>query len=408
MSKHVRRPRRLPFAAWAQSIRQAGAQRVWPLLRSHPYTAIFVAVAAFVFCASSVIGLRVALDMRAAPSALPAAGVPIPPTEFVLPTVPTQPPITPTPTDIPTPIPTVTGVFFDASGVYAFPIAGDPSTYRWTHYHWDGTHAADIEARFGLTRARFDEATSAPLVAITAGTARQYSGNVGGLGYMLQADDGLDYYYGHMSELWVPDGTRVEAGQPLGRIGNTGVTAQFLEPHLHLAIGPRDTLWEQPASINAAERLQTLFGVAWWEPPRVTVPFSQPVGSPVTHPAAAIVTTFEQATAGALIEPAIEIGVLSPGITEPLDVFSTLDGVVNVSRWTDTYGTRIQITNEAANSTIVISGVQDWLVEDGDVVARGQVVGRWNPAQRPTLHYMIYQNDTIIDPTSTLDLPPAN
>lgn len=407
MSRHVRRPRRLPFAAWAQSIRQAGAQRVWPLLRSHPYTAIFVAVAAFVFCAGSAIGLRVALDMREAPSAQPIAGVPIPPTELALPTVPTLPPVTPTPTIVPTPIPTVTNVLFDASGAYAFPIAGGPSLYRWTHYHWDGANAADIEARFGLTRAQFDEATSAPLVAITSGTARQYSGNVGGQGYMLQGDDGFDYYYGHMSELWVPDGTRVEAGQPLGRIGNTGVTAQFIEPHLHLAIGPRDTLWEQPASINSAERLQTLFGLAWWEPPSVTVPFSQPVGSPITHPAAAIVTTFAQAQAGALIEPAIEIGV-TPGITETLDVVSTLDGVVNVSRWTDVYGTRIQITNEAADSTIVISGVQEWLVEDGDAVTRGQVVGRWNPAQRPALHYMIYQNGAIIDPTPTVGLPPAS
>src|SRR5690606_16092291 len=129
---------------------------------------------------------------------------------------------------------------------------------------------------FGLTQAQFDEATSAPLVAITGGTARQYSGDIGGMGYMLQADDGYDYYYGHMSELWVPDGARVEAGDPLGLIGNTGLTAQYLEPHLHLAIGPRDTLWDQAASVNAAERLQSLFGLPWREPPAIAVPFSQP------------------------------------------------------------------------------------------------------------------------------------
>jgi len=410
VSKHVQHPRRLPFAAWGQSIRQVGAQRVWPLLRSHPDTAILVAVAALVFCAGSVIGLQIALTMREGITAQPVANAPVAPTDLALPTVPTiptEPPVTPTPTTPPTPLPTVTDVHFDASGAYAFPVAGDPANYRWTRYHWDRTNAADIEARFGLTQAQFDEVTSAPLVAITSGTAVQYSGNVGGLGYMLQADDGMDYYYGHMSELWVPDGTRVEAGQPLGRIGNTGVTAQFLEPHLHLAIGPRDTLWDQPASINAAEQIQTLFGLAWREPPAANVPFSQPSGSPVTHPAAAIATSFEQAEAGALIEPAIEIGVTS-GVSDPVDVVSTLDGVVNVSRWTDVYGTRIQITNEAADSTIVISGVQEWLVEDGDVVMRGQIVGRWNPAQRPALHYMIYQNGAIIDPTSTLGLPPAS
>ena len=406
MTKHVRRPGRL--AALGRSIRQAGAQRVWPLLRSHPQTSILVAVCLATFCAGSAIGLQVALNMRE-PRPLngqSVADIPIPPTELALPTVPTEPPVTPTPTTVPTPLPTVTGVVFDASGTYAFPVAGNPTDYRWTHYHWDGTNAADIEARFGLTQAQFNEVTSAPLVAITSGTARQYSGNIGGMGYMLQGDDGYDYYYGHMSELWVPYGTRVQAGDPLGRIGNTGLTAQYLEPHLHLAIGPRDTLWEQAASVNAAEHLQTLFGLPWWEPPSVAVPFAQPAGSPVVHPSAAIVTTFEQAQAGALREPSVEIGV-TPGLTETLDVVSTLDGVVNVSRWTDAYGTRIQITNEAARSTVVISGVQEWLVEDGDVVTRGQVVGRWNPAQRPTLHYIMYQNDAIIDPTPSLGLPTA-
>lgn len=98
---------------------------------------------------------------------------------------------------------------------------------------------------------------------------------------------------------------------------------------------------------------------------------------------------------------------MTPGAAETLDVVSTLDGVVNVSRWTEVYGTRIQITNEAADSTVVISGVQEWLVEDGDVVMRGQVVGRWNPAQQPALHYMIYQNGVLIDPTPALGLPVA-
>lgn len=408
MSKHVRRPRRqIDPVAWAKATVNAGARRAVPLLHSHPYTGILLIVAACVFCASSAIGLRTAWQMRSEALPVPVADATGLPAMSATPRATPTPAATPTPSPVPTPIPTVTGVVFDSTGNYAFPIAGDPATYRWTHYHWDGTNAADLEARFGLTRAEFEAATSAPLVAITSGIARQYSGNVGGLGYMLQGDDGLDYYYGHMSELWVPDGTRVEAGQPLGRIGNTGGTAQFIEPHLHLAIGPRDTLWDQPASINTAEHLQTLFGLAWQDRPRVSVPFAQPSGTPVNHPAARIVTSFERAQAGALIEPAVEIGI--PGSPdEMLAVVATLDGVVNLSRWTSIYGTRIQITNEAADSTVVISGVQEWLVEDGDVVTRGQVVGRWNPAQQPALHYMIYQEGVIIDPTPGLGLPLAD
>jgi len=358
-----------------------------------------------------VIGWQVALRMRAAPTTVEVAAAPdlalTAGPLVTLPGPPTLPPATLVPTAVPSPVPTVTGVRFDPSGLYAFPIAGDPATYRWTHYHWDGTQAADLEARFGLTRAQFDAATSAPLVAITSGTARHHTGNIGGLGYIVQGDDGMDYYYGHMSEMWVPDGARVEAGQPLGRIGNTGGTAQFIEPHLHLAIGPRDTLWDQPASINAAEQLQARFGLPWQARTLPDLPFSQPNGSPVTAPGAQIVTTYERAAAGALAEPAVQIG-MPPGAAEPLDVVATLDGVVNLSRWTAIYGTRIQITNEAADSTVVISGVQEWLVEDGDVVRRGQVVGRWNPAQQPALHYMIYPNGALIDPTSTLGLPPAS
>jgi murein DD-endopeptidase MepM/ murein hydrolase activator NlpD len=77
--------------------------------------------------------------------------------------------------------------------------------------------------------------------------------------------------------------------------------------------------------------------------------------------------------------------------------------VINVIRWTAHYGTRIQITNDASQTTVVISGVDDSLVADGDAVQAGQVIGRWNPANRPRLHYMIFENGVIIDPTPTLD-----
>lgn len=293
-------------------------------------------------------------------------------------------------------------ITFDASGQYAFPVAADPGLYRWTQFHWDGTHAVDIEARFELDRAAFTHATAAPLAAVASGILLNYSGSTGGTGYMLQADDGVDYYYAHLSEQWLPDGTRVTAGQIIGRMGNTGRGAQYIEPHLHMSIGPRDTLWTQPASINAAGWLYDRFGLPWDDTPLPDVPAAQPQGWPVSHPQIAVVTPFDQAAARGLPQPAIEIGFSGAPPAGPLDVVAPLDGVLNVVRWTTVYGTRLQIDNRAAQITISISGVDEWLVEDGQAVNRGQVIGRWWPSHRPTLNYLMYRNGVLVDPAPSL------
>lgn len=305
-------------------------------------------------------------------------------------------------TDIP---PTIdqARVTTDLSGQYAFPIAADPDDYTWTHYHWDGTNAVDIEARFELTQAEFEEVIRVPLVAITNGIAVNYSGSVGGQGYMLHGDDGIDYYYAHMSAQWVPDGARVTTGQPLGMMGNTGNTAQFIEPHLHLAIGPRDSLWTKMPSINGAEWLRETFGFTWEERPAAAIPADTPAGWPVRHPDLAIVTTFDQAQQQGLPQPALEFGFPGGVPTTPLDIVATLSGEVNIIRWTGNYGTRIQVNNDHTVSTVVISGVDEWLVTDGEVVNKGQTIGRWYPAIRSRLHYMIYQDSQIVDPTPTLE-----
>lgn len=296
-------------------------------------------------------------------------------------------------------------VMYDYTGQYAFPIAADPHMFSWTHYHWDGTHAADLEVRAEATYPEFVQLTSADLVAVTSGIALNYSGQVGGLGYMLHGDDGDDYYYAHMSQQYVPDGARVTVGQPLGVIGSTGGTAQFIEPHLHMSIGPRDSLWENPPTVNTAEWIQARFGLNWQERRVAIVEPNQVRGWPVSHPAITIVTTFEQAVAQGLPQPALEFGITQP--TPPLDVIATLSGEVNVIRWTAHYGTRIQINNEPTGTAVVISGVDEWLVQDGDVVSQGQIIGRWNPANRPKLHYMIYRDSVIIDPAPTLGPRPV-
>lgn len=291
----------------------------------------------------------------------------------------------------------------------AFPVAADPSLYIWTHYHWDGINAVDIEARFGLTHAEFTRATHAVIAAVTNGTLLTYNGPVGGQGYLLQGDDGLDYYYAHLSEQWVADGARVLVGQPLGRMGRTGNSAQFIEPHLHFAIGARDTLYTQMPGINAAEWLDSRFGLPWQN--RLDgsqVVYSVPKGWPVHHPDIRLLTPFDQALAKGLPQPAVELG-FDHAPAGPVDVVATLDGEINVIRWTDHYGTRLQVTNRAAQTTAVISGVDQWLVKDGDLVRRGDVIGRWRPgAAHPRLHYMIFQNNGIIDPTPSMgQIPPT-
>lgn len=50
---------------------------------------------------------------------------------------------------------------------------------------------------------------------------------------MIQGDNGLYYRYGHLSQVGVSDGQRVEAGQLIGLSGNTGYSTG---PHLHFQV----------------------------------------------------------------------------------------------------------------------------------------------------------------------------
>ena len=86
----------------------------------------------------------------------------------------------------------------------------------------------------------------APVRAVLAGTVaehwlapgwhwgKQYHGDpVFGGKIVLDHGEGLYSIYGHLSATFVHEGERIEAGQVIGELGNTGISTG---PHLHLEI----------------------------------------------------------------------------------------------------------------------------------------------------------------------------
>ena len=101
-----------------------------------------------------------------------------------------------------------------------------------------------ITSRFGYRQLRvsgsnfhtgldIDGDTGDPIVAAVAGTVT-HSGWRGGYGYLVIVTNGnTDYYYAHASALLVDEGTEVQVGQLLARVGSTGNSTG---PHLHFEV----------------------------------------------------------------------------------------------------------------------------------------------------------------------------
>ena len=75
-----------------------------------------------------------------------------------------------------------------------------------------------------------------PVLAPMGGTLRRADGARAGLAWYIDGDDGVTYYGAHLGAISVGAG-RVEQGQPLGVVGNTG-NASSTPPHLHFEIHP--------------------------------------------------------------------------------------------------------------------------------------------------------------------------
>ncbi|MFY9588607.1 MAG: M23 family metallopeptidase [Actinomycetota bacterium] len=132
-----------------------------------------------------------------------------------------------------------------ARGFGHFPVLG----YVWYHNDYG---APRYEPYFHLHEGVDLFAVSGtPAAACVDGVIRKLAdGSIGGISIWLDGDDGITYYYGHLTGYapGVVAGKRVRMGDVLGFVGNTGV-AQDTYPHLHFEVHPRGGLPVSPKPI---------------------------------------------------------------------------------------------------------------------------------------------------------------
>jgi murein DD-endopeptidase MepM/ murein hydrolase activator NlpD len=126
----------------------------------------------------------------------------------------------------------------EVGGSLGFPVAGhDHASVRsfWGDWRSGGRihQGVDIFAPRGT-----------PVLAATKGTVRSTRpNNLGGKVVFLRDELGRSQYYAHLDSQVVARGDRVEAGDTLGFVGNTG-NARTTPPHLHFGITSRG--WFDP------------------------------------------------------------------------------------------------------------------------------------------------------------------
>jgi hypothetical protein len=123
-----------------------------------------------------------------------------------------------------------------------------------------------------------------PIHAISGGTVVQgfEGGNLGGVVVRIQGDDGRYYYYAHLKEGSVDHlevGQRINAGEVIGQVGNTG-NAATTPAHLHFQVR-EDGEWINPFKfIKDLPDVEDIVGGAAPGPSQLADPFAIDRGAP--------------------------------------------------------------------------------------------------------------------------------
>ncbi|MEV6926089.1 M23 family metallopeptidase [Dactylosporangium sp. NPDC051485] len=117
---------------------------------------------------------------------------------------------------------------------HAFPLQGKGS---YSHDHHDYP-ATDIIANCGLNALSPVNGTVLEVARVDTWTARANEGSSrGGLSVSILGDDGARYYMSHFASInnGIEAGARVEAGQPVAKVGRTGDASAC---HIHFGLSP--------------------------------------------------------------------------------------------------------------------------------------------------------------------------
>ncbi|GAA2396094.1 hypothetical protein Cme02nite_56610 [Catellatospora methionotrophica] len=165
--------------------------------------------------------------------ALAACSGPAPEPAFVPAKATSAPAATPTPAATPSPAASPSA----AALRHVFPVLGK-SSYGRTHHDYQAT---DIMAPCGATVVAAIDGVVLETSTVDLYDPKTDDGALrGGKSVSLLGDDGARYYGSHFSAIdaKIKAGVRVKAGQPLGKVGRTGLASAC---HLHFGISPECT-----------------------------------------------------------------------------------------------------------------------------------------------------------------------